>query len=194
MEKKFPETIEEIAKEWEDERPIRIMFEDEARFGRITAVHNSWCPKPYRPVCKVLVSQQYVYAYGVVSIGEGKLESLVMSGCNTTTMQIFLEEISSRHKEEKIIMVMDGAGWHKSKDLVIPSNIKILHQLPYSPETNPMEQVWRVLKLDGFYNRIFENLDELEEHLVEEIYKFEHDSSTISSLTSWEWIINAILN
>ena len=89
---------------------------------------------------------------------------------------------------------MDGAGWHKSKDLVIPSNIKILHQLPYSPETNPMEQVWRVLKLDGFYNRIFENLDELEEHLVEELYKFEHDSSTISSLTSWEWIINAILN
>ena len=73
MEKKFPETIEEIAKGWEDERPIRIMFEDEARFGRITAVHNSWCPKPYRPVCKVLVSQQYVYAYGVVSIGEGKL-------------------------------------------------------------------------------------------------------------------------
>lgn len=194
MEKKFPQTVKELAKGWKDKRPIRIMFEDEARFGRITAVHNSWSPKPYRPVCKVLVSQQYVYAYGAVSIGEGKLESLVLSGCNTTTMQIFLEEISSRHKEERVIMVMDGAGWHKSKDLVIPENIKILFQPPYSPETNPMEQVWRILKSRGFYNKIFGNLDELEDHLVEELYKLEHDGETVRSVTSWIWIINAFLN
>lgn len=169
------------------------MFQDEARFGRITALHKCWCPKPYRPLCSVQVSQQYVYAYGAVSIGDGKLDSLVLSGCNTRTMEIFLKEVSSRHKDEAILMIMDGAGWHKAKDLEIPPNIEIVILPPYSPELNPVEQLWKNIKMIGFYNKIFDNLDALEEHLVKELYKFENDVDTVKSITSWDWIINAIL-
>jgi putative transposase len=51
-------------------------------------------------------------------------------------MQIFLDEISFRHAGEKIAMIVDGAGWHKSKKLEIPENIRLLHLPPYSPELN----------------------------------------------------------
>ncbi len=169
------------------------MFQDEARFGRITPLHKCWCPKPYRPLCLVQVSQQYVYAYGAVSIEDGKLDSLVLSGCNTQIMGIFLKEVSSRHKDEAILMIMDGAGWHKAKDLEVPENIEIVILPAYSPELNPMEQLWKNVKMTGFYNKIFDNLDSLEEHLVKELYKFENDVDTVKSITSWEWIINAIL-
>jgi hypothetical protein len=39
------------------------MFHDEARFGRIVDMRRCWCPKPWRPVCRTIVSRQYTYAY-----------------------------------------------------------------------------------------------------------------------------------
>ena len=48
-------------------------------------------------------------------------------------------------------------------------------------------------KMTGFYNKIFDNLDTLEKHLLNELYRFENDVDTVKSITSWEWIINAIL-
>jgi transposase len=41
------------------------------------------------------------------------------------------------------VLVLDGAGWHRSGGrLRVPSNITLLHLPPYSPELNPVETVW----------------------------------------------------
>ena len=56
--------IAKIDKAWPGEAPIRLMFMDEARFGRISDTRYCWCPKPFRPVCYSMVSQKYTYAYG----------------------------------------------------------------------------------------------------------------------------------
>jgi transposase len=60
---------------------------------------------------------------------------------------------------------MDGAGWHKSKDLKIPENIDIFLLPPYSPELNPVERFWRYLKQNVLHNRLFETLESLEASL-----------------------------
>lgn len=60
---------------------------------------------------------------------------------------------------------MDGAGWHKSKDLVVPSNIEILYLPPYSPELNPVERLWLYIKKAVLYNKVYESLDVLEEEV-----------------------------
>jgi ABC-type Fe3+ transport system permease subunit len=52
------------------------MFMDEARFGLISATRYCWCPKPIRPVCQAMVSQEYTYAYAAVSVRDGKMDSL----------------------------------------------------------------------------------------------------------------------
>ncbi|MCY4589008.1 MAG: transposase [Alphaproteobacteria bacterium] len=39
------------------------------------------------------------------------------------------------------VVVLDGAGWHRSGDLLVPPNLTLLHLPPYSPELNPMEQI-----------------------------------------------------
>ena len=193
MEKKFPEIVKEIRQSCNTGQSLRVIFQDEARFGRISSIHSCWCPKPLRPLCRMQISQQYVYAYGAVSIADGKLESLILSGCNTRTMQIFLEEISSRHREEKILMVMDGAGWHKSKELVIPDNMAIAILPAYSPELNPVEQIWKEIRMKGFYNRIFDSLDALEDNLLEQLCRLENDNVTVKSIMSWQWLFNAIM-
>ena len=92
------------------------------------------------------VSQEYTYAYATVSVPEGVLDNLFLPHVNGTCMQIFLEEVAARYPEDRLLMVMDGAGWHRNQDLVIPDNMRLLLLPPYSPELNPLEYLWDALR------------------------------------------------
>ena len=122
MEKKFPELIARIDREWPGEGPIRVMFQDEARFGRISDTRHCWCPKPVRPLCYAMVTQEYTYAYAAVSV-DGELDTLILPHTNSDCMQVFIDEVASHHPEDRIIMILDGAGWHTSRLLTVPDNM-----------------------------------------------------------------------
>jgi transposase len=77
-------------------------------------------------------------------------------------MNIFLEEFAKANKDQKIVMIMDGAGWHQSKKLKIPYNIRIIILPPYSPELNPIEKLWQYIKDHTIKNRIYRTLPQLE--------------------------------
>ncbi len=65
-------------------------------------------PKPVCPLCRAMVTQQYTYAYGAVSVADGVLDTLILPQVNGSCMQIFLDEVSARHHEDRIVMVLDG--------------------------------------------------------------------------------------
>jgi hypothetical protein len=185
--------LEEISKQWQGEGSIRLMFQDEARFGRISDVRRSWCPKPYRPMCQAMVTQEYTYAYTAVSVADGKMDSLILPHVNTVCMQIFLDEVATRYPEDRIIMVTDGAGWHRSELLVIPENMRLVKLPPYSPELNPVEHIWDDLREKSFHNRVFKSIEALEQHLSTELRKMELDNQRVRSIVAWPWIINTLL-
>ncbi|MDP1991859.1 MAG: hypothetical protein Q8K00_12660 [Syntrophales bacterium] len=84
--KKTAHLIAEVRKTWAGEGPIRLMFMDEARFGRISDTRRCWCPKPIRPVCYAMVSQEYTYAYAAVSVSDGEMDSLILPHVNGECM------------------------------------------------------------------------------------------------------------
>ncbi|VFI30707.1 transposase family protein [Streptococcus pneumoniae] len=51
---------------------------------------------------------------------------------------------------------MDNAIWHKSSTLKIPTNIGFAFIPPYTPEMNPIEQVWKEIRKRGFKNKAFQ--------------------------------------
>jgi transposase len=108
-------------------------------------------------------------------------------------MQIFLDEISERYFNERVVMVFDGAGWHKSKRLSVPENIKLLSLPAYSPELNPVENIWEELREKYFHNRTFASLDAVEEQLLCGLSHLESHPEISHSIAAWPWIINAIL-
>ena len=169
------------------------MFQDEARFGRISDVRRCWAPKPLRPLCQAMLTHEYTYAYGAVDVCTGELDSLILPHVNTECMQLFLNEVSARHPDERIVMVIDGAGWHRSEALKAPANIYLLKLPPYAPELNPIEHVWDELREKFFHNRVFKSLDALENHLAIALKTLEDDPNTVGSIVSWPWIIGALL-
>lgn len=192
MEKKLPELIQQTLASFAVKQLLRLMFQDEARFGRISDCCYCWCKKPLRPVLKAMLSHQYVYAYAAVSPQDGKLECLVLPEVNGQWMQAFLTEVASRYPQDNIVMVVDGAGWHKSKTFEMPVNLKLVFLPPYSPELNPQEHIWDELREKYFHNKTFDSLDFSEDHLVGALKTMETQHATVKNIVAWDWIIDAV--
>ena len=110
---------------------------------------------------KVKLGFKNFYLYSSVNSADGNIFTLLLPSVNTDCMNIFLAELSTTNQED-FILIMDGAGWHKSKNLVIPKNIQITLLPPYCPELNPVERLWKYIKDNVIKNKIFETLLELE--------------------------------
>ena len=136
------------------------MTQDEGMFGRVNIPRSSWAPMGIRPeVAKQIVRQSF-YAYCCVIPKTGQLYSLVLPNCNTEMMNLFLDNVSKEYSSKEIIMQVDGAGWHRSKNLTIPSNIYFIFQPPYSPEVNSTEHIWEELREKYMHNKIYNSIDE----------------------------------
>ena len=164
------------------------MFQDEAGFGRINKPRYCWCRKGIRPSVPCHHIREYRYAYGAVDPQRGDSFFLVLPYCNTICMNIFLRELSAEYPNDYIILVADKAAWHTAKGLEIPTNIEILHLPPYTPEMNPIEQIWDWIRQHGFRNEIFLSLDNVVDTLCDTICSL--SAHTIKSIAHRNSIIS----
>ena len=193
MEKKLPARLEQIVASFATAQPLRLMFQDEARFGRISDTRYCWAKRPMRPMVQAMLTHQYTYAYAAVSPVDGKFDSLILPQVNGECMQLFIDELSGRYPHENIIMILDGAGWHKTA-FKLPENLKLHFLPPYSPELNPQEHLWDELREKYFHNKVFDSLDALEDQLADGLRALEFDAKTVKSISAWDWIITSVSN
>jgi hypothetical protein len=175
-------------------RRVRLLFQDEARFGRMVRIRRCWAPSPSRPVVCNGYEREFVYVYGAVSPIEGDLDWMICRQMNTERMTEFLAQVSAAHEKEFMVMVVDGASSHVSKDLAIPENIRLLRLPPYAPELNPQEHVWDELREKEFPNRVFADLARVIRQLESGLPRLSANTDGLRSLTAWPWIIRLNLN
>ena len=164
------------------------MFQDEAGFGRINKPKYCWCEKGTRPSVPCHHIREFRYAYGAVEPLTGESCFVVMPYCNTDCMNLFLKELSNTFPRDKIILVCDGAAWHKSGSLKIPENIELIFIPPYTPEMNPIEQIWKEIRKIGFKNEVFQTLQKVVDRLCDTICSLSKE--TIKSITGRDWIVS----
>ena len=107
-------------------------------------------------------------------------------------MSRFLDQVGKAHPDQFIAMVVDGASSHRSKELEIPKNVSFIRLPPYSPELNPAEQIWNILRRDYFANRVFDALDAATTQAEFGLTEIAANKLAIRQLTNWPWI-SAIL-
>src|SRR5437868_3780386 len=115
-----------------DERPVLLMAEDEGCFGRLSIPRRAWAPPGIRPHAPRQVVREYTYVYAAVAPAEGKMTSLILPSADTEMMNLFLEHVSSTYATYFVVMQVDQASWHGTKDLRIPDNIRLIAQPAYS--------------------------------------------------------------
>ena len=101
------------------------------------------------------------YIFSSVCPFSGDDFHLFMPEVNTDMMSIYLRELSKAYTTKTILLIMDQAGWHRSRDLVIPKNIIIAFQPPYSPELNPVERLWKWIRKEAVHNVVYQTTNTL---------------------------------
>ena len=164
---------------------IRLMFQDEASFGRISELSRCWAPQGVRPLVPYHIVREHVQVYGAVDPIDGDKCFIIAPKCNTAWMNVFLSELSASFEKDYILLVMDNAAWHKSKTLQIPDNIRLFFLPPRTPEMNPIEQLWPVVRHD-FKNKMFSSLSDVMDRLCVSLNSL--STCVLKSVTCRNWI------
>jgi len=167
------------------------MFQDEAGFGRINKPKYCWCFPGIRPNVPCHHIREYRYAYGAVEPLTGDSFFLIMPYCNTDCMNIFLRKLSDAYPDDILILVCDGATWHKANALDVPANIRLMFLPPATPEMNPIEPIWKEIRKRGFRNEIFASLDAVVSRLCDTIRSLSPE--VVLSITSRLWILQCFI-
>ncbi len=139
-----------------------LWFADEARVGQKNKITRRWAKRGTRPSAPHDQRTQSAYIFGAICPKKGKGAGLVMPRCDTDAMTAHLAEISAAVEPgAHAVLILDQAGWHISKALVVPDNITLLPLPPRSPELNPVENVWQYIRDNWLSNRVFASDDDI---------------------------------
>jgi len=169
--KSYLKKTNEIVKDFLSEPDRLVFFFDEGRFGLKPSLGRYWARKGTRPHSAVKPGYTNFYLYSSVSPHTGESFTLLLPWVNTEVMNFYLKALSNEYPNKKLMLIMDGAGWHHSKELMSHENIKIEFLPAYSPELNPVEKLWQWLRRHVCRNRLFCSENELVESLCEGIQK-----------------------
>src|SRR3954453_8813540 len=182
------EQIDAIAEAHPDQE-IRTYFQDEARFGQKGTITRVWAPKGSRPRAVRQIRYTSLYVLVAVCISTGASSALIMPELNADVLNLFLEQLSRELPAGvHAVLIWDGAGFHTSGDLEVPSNISLILLPPYSPELNPVENLWHYLRAHHWSNRAYQDYDELESEAARSLCTVCCDREKLKTICNAEYV------
>lgn len=146
-----------------------------------------WAARGSRPRAVRQTEYKWAYIFGAVNPLTGQSSALIAPTVNTDLMSEHLRMIAQEAGDDvHVVLVLDGAGWHKSKTLKVPTSMTLFFLPPYSPELMPMERVWQWIKQHDLSNRVF-----ADEYAIDDACKESWNKLTVDRLktiTATHWI------
>src|SRR3954447_2793373 len=153
--------IQAIVEAHPDEE-VQVWHEDEARFGQQGTLSRVWARTGSRPRRVRQNGRTSLYVLTAVCAALGTATGLIAPELNTAVVNLFLEQFSRQLSPGvHAVLLWDGAGYHVGKDLVVPANVSLINLLPYSPELNPVENLWHYLRSHYWSNGVYPDYEAL---------------------------------
>ncbi len=147
----FKRELEQIKKTQEETKKWSIIYIDESWID-----HNEIKSKNWSPIGKPTLSEQYGYKYKRTTLLAGVRWDKVIApmrfewSTDTETFNTWVEQCLCLELHEWDVVILDNASFHKSektKVLIENRGAKLLYLPPYSPDLNPIENYWALLKV-----------------------------------------------
>jgi transposase len=189
----FPELVRRlVALAPQHLRPC-LLFEDEARFGRISTVRSCWAPPDMRPRVGHQQVREYCQAVLAASPTDGRISALVVNkAVDHLVMNAFLIETKARFPQRYCILFLNGAGAHIAHELAVPQDMHLELLPPYSPELNPVEPLWDYVREHYFSNRVFTTITRVQRRLCEAFRDMDTNPHLVQSIAGFDWIMAAV--
>jgi len=170
------------------DRPVRVWVVDESRYGLHSFTRRCWGLRGHRIVKPAQQKYQWGYVYGALEVVQGEAQFRFMPSVNLDFSHGFLTQIADSDPLAEHVVIWDQAGFHHTpRDTRLPPRIHLLPLPPYSPELNPVERMWDIMK-DTIANRVFPTLTSLEARLTDALRPFWENRSRVLDLVGLGWL------
>jgi transposase len=169
-------------------KPVEVWFQDEARVGQQGTLTRVWARRGSRPRAPRDRRYAWAYLFGAVCPERAVSAGLVLPYVNAGATGLHWAEIA-RHVAPgaHAVVVLDGAGWHAAGDLAVPDNLTLLPLPPYSPELNPVENVWEYLRQNKLSLTVWSDYDAIVAACCEAWNWLVAAPDRLASITRREW-------
>ena len=188
VQKGFAELVAAALPERARGRPIEVWFQDEARVGQQGTLTRVRARRGTRPRAPRDRRYAWAYLFGAVCPERAVGAALVLPYADTEATGLHLAEIGRRGRPgAHAVVVLDGAGWHASGGLAVPENLTLLPLPRYTPELNPVENVWEYLRQNKLGLRVWPDYDAIVATCCEAWNWLVAAPDRLASITRREW-------
>ena len=170
-------------------KPIELWWQDEARVGQQGTLTRIWAERGSRPRAPRDQRYDWAYLFGAVCPARDTGTALVLPVADGEAMNLHLAEISRNVTPgAHAVIWLDGAGWHQTGGkLNVPDNISLLKLPPYSPELNPVENIWQYLRQNQLSNRVFASYNAIVDACCDAWNALTAEPDRIQSIATRSW-------
>jgi transposase len=153
--------VSQVAAKYPD-RQVEVWFQDEARFGQQGTITRKWARRGSRPPVVKQTQYDYLYVLAGVCPATGNSVGMLSPYMNVDAINAFFKEFEKEvDPNVHVVMFWDQAGYHTAGNLRPPPNLTLIPIPPYSPELNPVENLWHYLRSHHWSNRAYTDYDDL---------------------------------
>ncbi len=168
---------------------VTVWAEDEHRLGLLPVVRRVWAPRGKGPTAWVRRRYAWLYVYAFVRPTTGQSWWCLLPTVSTDAFSLALAEFARDEgigPNRRVVLALDGAGWHLAKQLVVPEGIHLVPLPPALPELQPAERLWPLVD-EVVANRTFADLNALADVLVTRCRTLRADRRTVKAHTHFHW-------
>jgi hypothetical protein len=162
---------------------------DEHRVGLQPILRRVWAPRGHRPVAPVQPRYEWTYLYGFVRPTTGQTYWLLLPTVSGAAFAAALREFAQAVGAgggKRVVLVLDGAGWHRGQEVRVPDGIQLAFLPPYAPELQPAERLWPLTN-EPVANRHFPDLAALQQVQAERCLALRAQPDVIRAHTHFHW-------
>ena len=167
---------------------VKVWVMDEARLGLHTEMRRVWTLRGRRPIVTRQIKYQWDYLYGALSLGGGDAHFAHLPGVSLDWDAGYLRDLAASDPAAIHVLLRDQAGFHlRDGDPRLPERVRIIDLPPYSPELNPCEQLWDILK-DDLANQVHASIAKLRAAMQPTLRRYWEDPGAVLSLIGRPWM------
>lgn len=172
---------------------VEVWAEDEHRLGLHPVNRRVWVPLGETPVATVNWKYEWLWLVGFVEPLSGETYWWIVPKLNAEIFSRMLADFAEHFQlgsRKQVVLVVDQAAFHTSKQVRIPEGVHLMFLPPKSPELQPAERLWPLTN-EAIANQSFDSLDDLESVTAHRCRVLMQQRDRIRGLTNFYWWADA---
>jgi transposase len=166
-----------------------VWAEDEARLGLKPIARRVWSPRGRRPRSGGRTRYEWLYVYGFARPSTGQTFTAILPRVNAERMGEALAAFAA-HADPRgrkvLVVLVDRAGWHVAKRLPVPPNIRLHFLPPCTPELQPVEPLWPLVR-EAVANRTIGRIGRLRAILRGRLAYLARNPAAVRAVIGFHW-------